>query len=230
MARVGNGPFALVCAGGVTQSLLLRLPALHSRLGPIRGVTFSAARRAQEILHTGYAVHDDGAFADCSAIIVSAPEPEIDAVVRTLPSQALVLICETERNGSSFAPLTRVATLQAHGEPAIFTAEGHADGVALLRRLFAEDRTPLVELDAGTRAHFFNGVQMSFDCIRLWMSQAVESMQAAGLGRPEAVHTVRQLAAKAARSSVRPTNPEAMEDALALLQPQRPAKVKAAHA
>lgn len=210
----GAERFGFVSAGGLTRSLVARLPSLLARLGPVKGVSFAAARRITAALRAGEAVATYAALGPCAAIWVEAPEAELEWVVRDLAAQTSiqrtrVVVCGAERGSASFEPLlargARVATLNAAGEGmrGLLVAEGHPDAVRLIRRLALADRQRVIELRAQAKAAYFAGVHLATDLLRPWIAAAIASLQAAGVARPEAAALASELAARSVRSHAR---------------------------
>jgi hypothetical protein len=210
----GAERFGLVAAGGVTRSLASRLPALMARLGPVKGVSFSTARRMTASLRAGQAVANYAALADCQAIWIEVPEVELESTVRDLEAQTpihrtVVVICGSERESTAFEVLRarsgRVATLNEAGAGmrGVYVAEGHAEAVRLIRRLVESDRQRLLELRTGSKAAYLAGVHMATELLRPWVAAAIGCLQSAGIPRPEAAALAGELAARATRSHAR---------------------------
>ncbi len=213
----------LVCAGGMNQSFLARLPAWLSRLGPVKASSFRVARQMANSLRAGYAASHYSALELCSMIWVAVPEPCLDHVLRELSAQTpmhktMVVLCGCVRDSLAPAPLlaagARVASLNPVADTLerIFVGEGHPHTMRALRRLLGEDRRKLVELKPGTKPLFFAGVHVAAPLLLPWIDAAMESLRASGFSRSDAarvgeslgVHTLR----KYVRAGARAWNPK----------------------
>ena len=105
----------LVCAGGVTQSFLARMPALLRRLGPIKTSSFRVSRQTANSLRAGYAASHYSALEPCRLIIVSVPEAKLDRILRNMVartpiretpfSKNMVVLCGCVRDSLAPSPL-----------------------------------------------------------------------------------------------------------------------------
>src|ERR1700691_2589747 len=144
----------LVCAGGVNQSFLARMPALLQHLGPIKTSSFRVSRQTANSLRAGYAASHYSALEPCRLILVAVPEAKLDRILRDMVartpirkepfSKNMVVLCGCERDSRAPSPLhapgARVASLNLipDSREHVFVAEGHPATVRHLRILFAE--------------------------------------------------------------------------------------------
>jgi hypothetical protein len=190
----------LVCAGGVTQSFVARLPALLSTLGPLKATSYRVARRIANTLHAGRAVENYSALAACHAIWIVAPEAALDRIAAELPPGIPVIVCDTSRD-SSRVPAARAATLHAlPADERTLVAEGHADAIRYLRRVAAADRRKLIEIPTASKPLFLAGVNLATHIALPWIAAAVESLRAAGFSRSQATRFVEELGGRTLRS------------------------------
>jgi hypothetical protein len=190
----------LVCTGGVTQSLVARLPALLSSLGPVKATSYRVARRIANSLRAGRAVEDYSALAACDAIWIVAPEAALERIAGELPSGIPVVVCDTPRD-SSRVPAERTATLHAMPpDERTLVAEGHADAIRYLRRVAAADRRKLIQIPPASKPLFLAGINLATYIALPWIAGAVESLRAAGLSRSEATRVVEELGGRTLRS------------------------------
>lgn len=199
----------LICAGSAVRSSLQRLPSLHARIGPIKGVSFPATRRVVLKLRTGFAVPNYGALEFCPVIWVIVPEPKLEAALRDLAAQTplsktMIVVFDSPRESSSFDFLkgTRIATLNAvdDSRQTAFVAEGHRDALRMLRQLTDQDKRKLVELRAGGKAGYLAGVHLMAHLMRALVTSAINCLQAAGIARPEALDMVTALATRSVKA------------------------------
>lgn len=214
-----KGTEGLVGAGGVSRSFLARMPALLSRLGPIKAASYRVARRIANALRSGSAVHDYSSLAVCDLIWLAVPDDALGPVVAEMASQAMldgamlhdttVILCESTRDTRWLAPLraagARVASLNtvAEANERIFVAEGDRVAVAELRRRLAVENRKVIGLDPGSKPFYFTGVYLSSNLLLPWIAGAVESLRVAGFSRSEATRLAESLGARALRSYVK---------------------------
>jgi hypothetical protein len=185
--------------------------SLHTRLGPIKGVTFPAARRLVGALRAGFAVPHYSALEFCPVIWISVAEESLDEVLRDLAEQTpmhktVIVICGSQRESTSFDVLrhrgARVATLDLLDDSwqSSFVAEGHPDAIREIRKLVAEDQRRLIELRAGTKHVFRAGLHMLSDLLRPWTAAAVDCLCASGVPRHDAMEFAELLSLRAVRA------------------------------
>ncbi len=192
----------LVCAGGVSQSFLARMPVLLQRLGPIKTPIFRMSRQVANALRAGEAASHHSTLEGCRLILVWTPEARLDRELRELVARTplrkspfstnMVVLCENVRDSLAHSALhgtgARVATLNAipdSGEK-IFVAEGHPATVRCLRALFEESRRKLILLKPGTKSLFFAGVHVGAPLLLPWIAAGMACFRAAGFSRSEA--------------------------------------------
>ncbi len=209
----------LVCAGGVNQSFLARMPALLGRLGPIKASTYRVARQIANTLRTGEAASHYSTLEACPAIWTFVPEADLDRILRDLVAQTpfqetrrrntMVVLCDCVRDSLAAGALrmagARVASLNAipGSREQIFVAEGHRDTLRMVRRLLEEDKRKLIELKPGMKPLFFAGVHAAGPLLLPWIASGMECLRAAGFTRTEAATVGEFLGVHALRSYVR---------------------------
>lgn len=211
---IARGSAGLVCAGGVTQSFLARMPALLECLGPVKANSLPVSRRIANRLRAGKGVADYAALENCKLILIAVPEPQLDRVSDNLAANLrlegkAIVLCDMLRD--SFWP-TRLRT--AHAKVAslnavpgfneqTFVAEGHPGAVAILRRTLARERRRLIELEPSMKPLYLSGVHVAAHLLLPWIAGALESFRAAGFSREQAAETVQALGARALKSYAR---------------------------
>jgi hypothetical protein len=192
----------LVCAGGVNQSFLARMPALLRHLGPIKTSSFRVSRQTANSLRGGYAASHYSALESCRLILVAVPEVKLERILRDMVtrtpirkapfSKNMVVFCGCERDTLAPNPLhatgARVASLNLipDSREQIFVAEGHPDTVRYVRALFAESRRKVIALKPGTKPLFFAGIHAGAPLLLPWIAAGMACLRAAGFSRPEA--------------------------------------------
>ena len=210
-----NEGVGLVCAGGVNQSFLSRMPALLQHLGPIKASNFRVSRKIVKGLRAGYAASHYSALESCQLILVWLPEGKLDRIVRDMTvrtpirpspfSKNMVVLCECTRDSSAATALrgtgARVATLNLIPESGerLFVAEGHPAALRSVRTLLAEDRRRLIILKPHTKPLFFAGIHASSPLLLPWIAAGMASLRACGLSRSQAAWVGEVLGTRALR-------------------------------
>lgn len=205
----------LVGAGGVGQSFIARLPSLHTQLGPIKGVSFAAARRLEVSLRAGRAVPNYAALEMCPLIWIYVPESKLDVTVRDLAEQSamhrtMLVICETRRDSTTFELLrhrgARIATINTVDETwqSPLITEGHPETIRALRKLLTHQRGRLIELRPGAKYRFLAAINMMSELLRPFTAAALACMSSAGVELSEASHLIEATALRTLRGSGRP--------------------------
>jgi hypothetical protein len=205
----------LVCAGGVNQTFLARMPALLRRLGPIKTSSFRVSRQTANSLRAGYAASHYSALEPCQLILVSVPESRIECVLREMAartpireascSKNMVVLCGCVRDSLTPNPLhgtgARIASLNLipDSREQIFVAEGHPETVRCLRALFTQSKRKVIVLKPGTKPLFFAGIHAGAPLLLPWIALGIASLRAAGFSRSEAVMVGEILGVRALR-------------------------------
>jgi hypothetical protein len=200
----------LVCAGGVNQSFLARMPALLARLGPVKGSSLRVSRRVANGLKAGTGVGQYHDLEGCDFIWISVPECQLDAIAHDLAASVrlegkMIVLCGVFRDSHFPSPLTaaraRVATLNSVPESSerVFVAEGNPAVVAEIRKLLALDGRKLIEIRSGSKPLYLSGI-LAAHMLLPWIAGSVESFRAAGFSRNEAVRAMEAMGIRALRS------------------------------
>jgi hypothetical protein len=191
---------ALVCAGGVTQTFLARMPALIASIGPVKATSYRVSRRIVKVLRAGHAVDDYASLASAEAIWVVVPESALDPVLAEIPREIPAILCGTPRASATFG-LACAATLDAiPPDERTLVAEGDSRAIRYLHRAASHDHRRLVEIERASKPLFLAGINLATHLALPWIAAAVESLRAAGFSRPEATRVVEQLGGRAVRS------------------------------
>jgi hypothetical protein len=204
----------LVGAGGVSRSFLARMPSLNAQLGPIKGVSFAAARRLEIALRAGRAVPNYAALEFCSLVWIHVPENTLDATVRDFAEQTamhrtILVICETQRDSTSFEVLrhrgARIATLNTVDESwkTPFVAEGHPEAMRAIRKTLTHEKRRLIELRPGTKHRFLAAMHMMSELLRPFTAAALACMQSAGVDLSPASELIEVAALRTLRASLK---------------------------
>lgn len=205
----------LVCAGGVNQTFLAKMPALLRHLGPIKTSSFRVSRQTANSLRAGYAASHYSALEPCRLILVSVPEARLERVLREMAartpiressfSRNMVVLCGCVRDSLTPNPLqgtgARVASLNLipDSREQLFVAEGHPETLRHLRALFAQSKRKVIALKPGTKPLFFAGIHAGAPLLLPWIALGIASLRAAGFSRSEAVMVGEILGVRALR-------------------------------
>ncbi len=201
----------LVCAGGVNQSFLARMPALLGKLGPIKGSSLHVSRRIANRFKAGFGVSAFQQLDPCSMILLCAPDGLLDSICRQLAASLPlknrnVVICDST-SGSDSAHVIRasgglVATLNCvpDSDERVFVAEGSSKAIAAIKKLLDQDRRKLIELHPGKKSLYLSGVLIGTQLVFPWIEAAVEIFRAAGFTRNEATLAVQAMGTRALRA------------------------------
>lgn len=194
---------ALVCAGGVGQSFVARMPGLLRSVGPLKASSLRVARRIANSLHAGCPVEAYSALDDVGLIWIAVPEAALERIAREIASQvaiggAMIVLCATRRDSLWAGALrscgARVATLDAvEPDERALVAEGHASVLKELRRVAAADGRKLIEIQPGSKARYLAGVRLASNLPLPYFAAAVESLRATGFSRADAARVVEGL-------------------------------------
>lgn len=160
-------PIGLVIEGNSTSSALLRLSAIGSELGPIKGSGLQVARRVSNFLKSGYGVASYKELASARTILIRVPDASVDRVVSEISQSNLVwaehgfVLCETWLPTDKLEPLKKlgsnVASLVAlpTGLEKTFAIEGDVSIVRQVRRIIERANVRSVELRPGSKHLLF---------------------------------------------------------------------------
>lgn len=205
----------LVCAGGVSQSFLARMPALLQQLGPIKTSSYRVSRQISNSLRAGYAASHYNALEPCPLILVSAPEENLDRILREMAARIpirkapftknTVVLCGCTRDSLSPSALqgtgARVATVNPIPDTSeeLFVGEGDTAAIRRMRTIFGENRRKLICLRAGTKPLYFAAIHAGAPLLLPWIATGMSSLRAAGFSRSEAATVGELLGTRALR-------------------------------
>lgn len=202
-------PLGLIAAGRMSNSLLLRRPALSRHIGPVVAQDRRLATRYANSLRAGSAARVEDLRA-CGLVLIHAAGGSLDRVLPLLRAQ------ETWK-GSHFALLSpdlgsaALSELRQAGArvcaaaqaPArsrdLVVVEGDARAVKLTRQWLAEGRMRCLELAPGRMTLFHLGLLASRGLLAPLLDAALMSLRASGLSAAES----RRLLFEAADFSLR---------------------------
>lgn len=201
----------LISAGGVSQSLLVRLPSLLASIGFVKAASYRVARRIANTLRTGRAVEQYSGLDKCRLIWIAAPDSAVERlsreIVAAVPAmeKRMVVLCGSNFNSHRLRELqiagARVASLNAVDSDArTLIAEGHPEALRELRRIASADKRRLIEIQPSAKALYLAGVHLATQMVLPWVAAALEIFRAAGLSRTEAAETVAHMNSRSVRA------------------------------
>ena len=207
----GGRAAGLVCAGGVGQSFVARLPALLASVSLVKATSFRVARRIANSLRAGRAVeHYAAARAGRSDLDRGAgrrarkhdPQP---CGGNRRKGEADRDLCDTARDSlwpdSLQKAGARIASINAIGpNDETLIAEGHPHALREVRRFAAADHRKVIEIRPGSKRLFLAGVHLATHIALPGIAAAVESLRVAGFSRAEATRLVEELGGRTLRA------------------------------
>ncbi len=200
---------ALVCAGGVNQSFVARMPALLRSIGPVKASSLRVARRITHTLKAGRAV-DAYSELDAGLIWIAVPEAALDRITLEVAREvaiddAMIVLCATRRDSLWPTALrnrgSRVATLDAiQADEQTLIAEGHTGVLKELQRVASADGRKLIEIQPGSKTRYLAGVHLASNLALPYFAAAVETLRASGFSRREAARIVETLGTRSLRA------------------------------
>ncbi len=163
-------PLALVGAGPVSRSFLVRLPWVTEQIGPVFSFSYRLASRIANSLRAGFPVADYGAFEDVRTFLICVPVRLLPRAVDQLLASPIdwrhrtVLVCDAEQDSRALAALAARGAATASLAPLEgFEAnwlllEGDRSALIAARRLLAHREVRLLELRPNRKAAYLAGI------------------------------------------------------------------------
>jgi predicted short-subunit dehydrogenase-like oxidoreductase (DUF2520 family) len=196
---------ALVVAGPVSRSFLVRLPRLRERIGPVKAASIRVASRIVNTIHAGRPVRDYKSITDARVIAIYLPAEHLaHALEHMLATGAnwrgkTVLLCDAalssaalETLSSAGASVASLAPIDGFDEQR-FVVEGDAQAVRAARLLVEDGRTRVVEIAPGTKDLFLAGLVFATSLFTPMAAAAIECLKGAGLETGVATHVAERL-------------------------------------
>ena len=137
-------PVALLAAGSVTKSLLLRNASVAAVIGPVKSTSLRVASRLVNALRAGHAVDTFEEFEECRLILAVAPPELLESLLADLRAASglrLANKCLVTAGAEASGEPTRVAIRAARVREAPgfdgrwFVADGNREAAVELRRV-----------------------------------------------------------------------------------------------
>ncbi len=202
-------PLGLIAAGRMSDSLLLRRPALSRHLGPVAAPDRRLASRYSNSLRAGSPAPVEDLHA-CGLVLIHASGDGLDRLLPLLRAAgpwkgSRFALMSPDLDASALSCLgelgARVCSLAAAPSAGrdLAVAEGDRQAVQLARQWLAEGRMRCLELQPGRKALFQLGLLASRGLLAPLLDAALMSLRASGLSAGEA----RRMLHDAAGASIR---------------------------
>lgn len=193
-------PIALVCAGPVSRTALLRLPALADQLGWVKSGTISAASRVVNSMGYGKPVREFGDLEGADILLVHVPDGALQAILADLGSCDLdwkgrtVVLFDSSHDSSMLTPLERKGALPATANwlgpsPERYLIEGHPEALRRLRPVLRQRNAQVVQLRRGAKAEYLSAVQLATTAFFPQISAVIDQFRRAGIEKSAAERT-----------------------------------------
>lgn len=189
---------ALICAGKLTDTPLMRLRGLPERLGPVRSSSLRVASRVVNTLRAGCPVGDYEAFKDCGVVLLYVPDASAPGFVADLAaggldwSKKIAVVFSALLESDTLAPLAalgaQTVSLCAVGgfDGRMFLAEGNRSAVRSAQPLLGERDVKLVHVPPGHKALYLAAAACTGPLLASVLICADECLKLAGLAASEA--------------------------------------------
>ncbi len=196
---------ALVCAGQVSRSGLVRLPALSEQLAFVKSTHLRQASRAANAIRAGKPVSTYQELAKAKTFLISVPDEDVSKTVRELAAAPIkwsgksVILCNSvlgcemlealEILGASPGSFLAIEGFQDRR----FVIEGAVLALRAMQRLLKRGGATTIEVTMGLKAQFLSGltftnllpiplVAAALDCFRasglpLYQAQSIVDVQ-----------------------------------------------------
>ncbi len=189
-------PLGLIAAGRLSDSLLLRRPALSRHIGPVVAPDRRLAARYSNSLRAGSPAHAEDLHA-CGLVLIHATGGSLDRLLPLLQGAgpwkgARFALLSPDLDASALAGLRKAGAKVCSVAPApsagrdLAVAEGDRQAVQLARQWLSEGRMRCLELAPGRKALFLLGLTASRGLLAPLLDAALISLRAAGLSAGEA--------------------------------------------
>jgi predicted short-subunit dehydrogenase-like oxidoreductase (DUF2520 family) len=208
-------PVALVGAGNLTDSPLLRFLRLSDQLGPVKSQSYRLASRISNILSSGHPVKDYAEFGACRLILVCVPDPTLPKVVSEMAESGIswhgkaIVLCSTwldsshlrelsARGGSigSICPIPGFEGL----EDFRYLVEGDKLAILEAKRQVAHQKQRVIAIDRSLKPFYLAALTCTGNLLFALLVAASESLRHAGLSSPLSDSILEKQIGKAVRS------------------------------
>jgi hypothetical protein len=202
---------ALVGAGPVSRSPLVRMHAVLEHLGPVKSLSFRVASRIANAIRSGFPAADYKDFEHIRIVLISVPARFLPRIVDELASSAIdwrrktVILCDAEHDSQALVPLasrgaaTASAVLLEDFDGQRLLVEGDHAALLAVRRLLARD-TRLVELRRNTKAAYLAGITFLTALSSPMLAAAGDCFRIAGLSPQMTAQVIERLTQRTLRA------------------------------
>lgn len=190
---------ALVGGGKVSQSFVASLPALATKLGPVKALSYRVASRVSNALRAGYPVREYQELDGCRTILVWVPESQLRSTLNGLIEAPLswrgksLILCGSWRGSGALAAFTQRGAACASlmpisaGSAGAFLAEGAREAPQRIRELVGGPAGRVLEISPAAKPLFLAGLTLARDAPVPLLVAAAASLRAAGVSTAQAL-------------------------------------------
>lgn len=206
---------ALVCAGPISRTSLSRLPRLREQLGLVKASSYRLASRAVNSLRAGFPVHSYEELGSASLILISVPEPVVQAVVYELSNAKIswhgkvVALYETAHDtailcalGVKGAEIATVNTIGGH-ERNEFLLEGSSAALRTIRKFLLTRSSRTIEVRHGRKSDYMDAVHLAANVVPSLVEAISERLRSSGLTRSESERLAQDMLTNAMKAFFR---------------------------
>jgi hypothetical protein len=189
--------YGVIGAGGLSKSLIGRLPRKSRQIGPVAGVSFRVASRMANSLRAGYAARNADDLDGTPVILFHAPADQVPVIAELLEGGQIgwkdksLIFCDCD---VPVPVLERFQTLGAStavarqfGITGAIMVAGTPAALAGAHRLAAELRMRAIEVTAGTSDLFAATLTLATAALTPLVNRAATQLRASGLRDKDAV-------------------------------------------
>ncbi len=207
--------FGLICAGGVSQIWLSRVPGFRDRLGPVKGPGIRSASRVVNTLRAGWSVDQWTGLEAANVLFLAVPRRDsarqlelldrasLDWTGRTLVAVDTELDVQRLRvfreRGAEVVALDRIVA----GSLPCIVLQGNAAPLRVIRPLFPIGQFRLVEVAPGQRDAFLAGVDLASSFSLPLLAASADAFMATGVPATQAQRLAEDILSRTARSFLR---------------------------
>lgn len=220
---------ALVAAGNLTDSPLVRFLRLSDQLGPVKSSSYRLASRISNLFRAGYPVKDYAPLDACRLVLVFVPDLQLPGILSELeasgirwPGKAVVLcsawddssrLAAFSARGASIGSLSPVPGFDGF-EDFRYLVEGDKLAIYEIKRLVARRRQRIIAIERSLKPFYLAALICSGNLLMALLVAASESLRHAGLPSPVSATILEKQFGRALRSylrSGRKRNPPSQE-------------------
>lgn len=189
---------ALVCAGTVSRTALVRQVKFREQLGWVKSNSYRVASRIANTIKAGVPVHEYADLDDAALIVIDVAESDVAAVVRDLAFAELnwssgktVALYGSHSDASALEPLrakgSEICTFnRVSSYPNdLFLLEGESDAIKRVRALVLEKGSWTIEMLCGRKRSYVEAACLARQVFPSLVARICDGFRDAGLSSKE---------------------------------------------